>query len=350
LSDFNFWNNKKVLITGHTGFKGSWLTLFLKQLGANIYGISLEPKSNQDLFSSANINDLCKSYIHDVRDVEKIKDIICDVRPEILIHMAAQPLVSVGYKDPIETITTNVIGTTSILNACLDIKELRVIINVTTDKVYDISSKIPFKESDMLGGEDPYSSSKACSELISYSFYKSYFENSKVSLLSARAGNVIGGGDWSETRLIPDIIRSWRNSSALELRNPKGVRPWQHVLDALNGYLILAEKAYKDTSIKGSFNFGPESKFVLTVEEVIELMSKSLGHIKTKHNKDTSSYYKETDELVLDITKSKKILNYKPKWDSIMSIEKTSNWYERYYSGVNTKNLCDEDINNFIDS
>ena len=349
MSDFNFWKNKKVLITGHTGFKGSWLTLFLKQLGANIYGISLEPKSNQDLFSSANINDLCKTYINDVRDVEKIKDIICDVRPEILIHMAAQPLVSVGYKDPIETITTNVIGTTSILNACLDIKELRVIINVTTDKVYDISSKIPFKESDMLGGEDPYSSSKACSELISYSFYKSYFENSKVSLLSARAGNVIGGGDYSKDRIIPDIYRSYKKK-IIKLRNPSSVRPWQHVLEPLTGYLILAEKLYKN-KIKGvtqNWNFGPNIGNCKSVKYISKRFAKYLKFkIAIKRDFFKNKKKTETDYLRLSNHKAKKYLKWFPKWSLNKSIDKIIEW-NKYYNKSSYEG-CVKQIKEFLE-
>ena len=305
----NFWKNKKVFVTGHTGFKGSWLCIILNLLGAKITGYALKPKSNPNLFNLAKIGNIIdKSIIADVRDFKRLHKEIKKSNSTILFHLAAQPLVRYSYLEPKETFDTNFNGTLNILDAVRKIKKIKTSIIITTDKVYDISKNKIFRETDKLGGIDPYSASKVCCEYLFTSYISSFFKKTDYQrLATVRAGNVIGGGDYSEDRLIPDIYRSAKKAKQIILRNPKSVRPWQHVLEPLSGYLILAEKLYKN-KIKNqsqNWNFGPNLSSCKTVKYVAEKFAEALG-LKLKTIKLRSkSFSSETDLLRLSNYKAK---------------------------------------------
>jgi len=275
------WKNKKVLITGHTGFKGGWLSLILNQKGAKVIGLALKPGTKPSFYQSVGLDKKVTSILGDIRDLKTVKQVVKKYKPEIVFHLAAQPLVRKSYQNPIETYETNVIGTANVLEAVRSEKSVKVVVCITTDKCYENNEWVwPYREKDRLGGYDPYSSSKACAELIISSYRNSFFKTSKgysVQVSSTRAGNVIGGGDWSEDRLIPDVIRSVFENKNLEIRNPDSVRPWQHVLDPLFGYITLAEKLWtKGPEFAEAFNFGPENDEVVPVKDVLAELNKSL--------------------------------------------------------------------------
>jgi len=273
--DHSFWKNKKVFITGHTGFKGGWMSMWLYSMGAIVKGYSLEPLGKESLYNFASIGDLTNSEIGDIRDLRKLSNSIEDFSPDILIHMAAQPLVIKSYSKPVETFETNVIGTANVLEAARHSKTIKAIINITTDKCYENDGRQKgYKESDPMGGIDPYSSSKGCAELVASSYKRSFFDTLGIGIASVRAGNVIGGGDWAENRLIPDILRTFSMNQTLSIRNPSATRPWQHVLEPLSGYLMLAEKIYLDPNkYSGAYNFGPEENDVQAVEWIVKKMA-----------------------------------------------------------------------------
>ena len=271
----NFWKGKKVFITGHTGFKGGWLSIWLAESGAEVTGYSLKPETNLSLFKSCSIEKKINSIIGDVRNEKKLKKTLLEARPDIVFHLASQPLVLKSYKKPVETYETNLMGTVNILNVLRDMSSVKAFINVTSDKCYanDENSKA-FNENDAMGGYDPYSSSKACSELITAAYRSSFFKNI-VAIATARAGNVIGGGDWAENRIIPDFIKNIQQKQKLVIRNPESIRPWQFVLEPLNGYLMLAEKLFQNTvDYSESWNFGPNKKDDKTVEWLITKFDK----------------------------------------------------------------------------
>jgi CDP-glucose 4,6-dehydratase len=318
-----FYNNKRVLVTGHTGFKGTWLSIWLNRLGSKIYGISL-PEDKSSMFKKCNIKQLFKNkdQYQDIRDYQKYKNKILKINPEIIFHMAAQPIVKIGYDSPINTFETNILGTANTINISRDLKSLKSLIIITTDKCYKDTKKNGYTEKDILGGYDPYSSSKACAELITDSMRSSYFSNSNIQVSTVRAGNVVGGGDWSDKRLVPDLIRSIKNKNSFFLRNPNFVRPWQHVLDPLFGYLILAAKSQK---FSGSWNFGPQ-KGNVSVKKFIQKLSKNLEtKIKIINKKEN---FKETNILNLNINKSKKLLNWRPKINIDLTAKLTAEWYK----------------------
>jgi len=279
-----FWKNKKILITGHTGFKGSWLTIWLKKLGVDITGFSKSTPTKPSLFEIADVRNGIKSIEGDIKNYDFLKEVISKHEPEIIFHMAAQSLVIKSYSDPIETFSTNVMGTVNLLNAIKEIKKPRVVVNVTSDKCYENNESLEgYTEDDPMGGYDPYSSSKGCAELITKSFRNSFFshnEKNEVAVSSVRAGNVLGGGDWAENRLIPDIIRAIKNKEIVNIRNPNSLRPWQHVLDPLNGYIQLAEKLV-DNKLEYSegWNFGPDKNEIKSVSWIIEKLM-NYGKIK----------------------------------------------------------------------
>ena len=341
-----FWKNKKVLITGHTGFKGSWLSIWLNMLGAKISGISLPPATNPNLFQETNLNQICNSHICDIRKFKILKKKINKIKPQVIFHLAAQPLVRESYKKSLETISTNVMGTANILETAKNTKSVKVIIIVTTDKVYqNIELRKKFKETDTLGGHDTYSASKAACEIIVDAYKKSFFNsgNRKIAISTARAGNVIGGGDWSKDRLIPDIIKNYLKNSKLLLRNPSAVRPWQHVLDSLKGYITLAERSWKDCNLAGCYNFGPKDKQVASVEKVCDLIN--LVFKKKFIIAKGSKKFHESNYLSLDIKKAKKNLNFESKWSFKKSINRTINWYLLHNSNPKlAKLLCEKDI------
>lgn len=346
-----FWSGKKVLITGHTGFKGAWLSLYLKKLGAEICGVSLPPPSTPSLYDLTNLKNEVKSVICDIRDVKELKKIFLDFKPEIVLHLAAQPLVGLSYEDPIETYDVNVMGTLYVLEAIRHTESVKSAVMVTTDKCYENKEWVwGYREKDQLGGHDPYSSSKAAAEILIKSYRDSYFKNGKreINIASVRAGNVIGGGDWAVDRLIPDIFKTFIQKKEFELRNPNAVRPWQHVLDPLSGYILLAEKLYtSEEDYTGAWNFGPDYKETKNVGEIIEYVQK---HLKEKFVVNTKKVetYKETTFLKLDSTKSNSRLNWNSIWGINQTLEKTVEWYLSYNEGTNILDLTNKQIEEYI--
>lgn len=330
-----FWYNKGVLITGHTGFKGSWLCSWLLQMGAKVTGLSLkEPVSNPCMFSILEIERLIRDYRGDITNLVDCSSITEKTKPEILIHMAAQPLVRHSYSDPLLTYKTNVIGSANILEAARACDSIRAILVITTDKCYEnLEQNHPYLENDSLGGYDPYSSSKACAEHVSSTYYRSFFKQKGVGLATARAGNVIGGGDWSDDRLIPDAVRAWSKNQQLKIRYPNAIRPWQHVIDPLAGYLQLVEHIWKNpVEYSGAWNFGPDHTNVNNVKVTIELASQFWGNsakwksLKTKH-------LHEAKYLQLNSEKAQTKLGWKPNSNFNDAVNKTINWYKEYYNG-----------------
>ena len=346
----NFWRGKQVFLTGHTGFKGAWMALWLSKMGAKVTGISLPPNSTPNLFTLANVAQMTNSHFADIRDADAVSNIVQKAQPEIVLHLAAQALVRPGYRDPLGTFATNVMGTANVLNAARGVNSVKAIVAVTTDKVYkNLETGRAYKENDQLGGYDPYSASKAASEIIISSYRDSYLAEQGVAVASARAGNVIGGGDWSEDRLIPDAVRAWDSNLPLEIRRPNAVRPWQHVLEPLNGYLVLAEKIYSDASLVGAYNFGPEPHEAATVQKVIELANQVYGSGSVLWGDGTEGPH-EAGLLSLEISKAREVLGIAPKWDLTQTVKRTMGWYKQQKTGVNARLLCDADIAAFSDA
>ena len=346
----HFWSSKQVLLTGHTGFKGSWLAFWLTQMGANVTGISLAPSDGPNLFTLLNIEEMTSSNFLDIRNKTAISSIVKKVRPQIILHLAAQALVRPSYKDPLTTFDTNIMGTANILDSIRGVDSVRVVVAVTTDKVYkNLEQVAPYRETDTLGGYDPYSASKAASEMVISSFRDSYLSEQGVAIASARAGNVIGGGDWAEDRLIPDAVRAWDANTSLVIRRPGAIRPWQHVLEPLNGYLVLAEKLYADLSLAGAYNFGPNTNEATTVQAVIEMANKNYGHGDVLWG-DRIEGPHETGLLSLETTKAQEILGIFPRWSLEKSIERTMRWYQKYNNDIKADFLCKEDIATFTNA
>lgn len=327
------WKNKRVLITGHTGFKGGWLSMILTQKGAKVIGFSLKPETKPSLYEALKLDKKITSVFGDIRKIEEIKKVIKKYKPEIVFHLAAQPLVRRSYRDPIETYETNVLGTANVLEAIRISDSVKVVVCITTDKCYENKEWVwPYREDDALGGHDPYSASKACSELVIASYRNSFFNDSKVLLASTRAGNVIGGGDWSEDRLIPDVIRNVFEGESLEIRNPDSVRPWQHVLDPLYGYISIAEKlADKGREYASAWNFGPDNDEVVPVKNVLRILNNSLEN-KFEFKKSNGKNPHEANLLLLDSSKAKKYLNWIPKLKIEKAVKFTAEWYSAFYA------------------
>lgn len=346
--DTSFWANKKVLITGHTGFKGSWLSIWLGLLGADLYGYALEPSTNDALYLKAGVKkNFSGETFADIRDSGKIADSIKEFKPEIVFHLAAQPLVLRSYIDPIETFSTNVMGTANLLNECLKSKAIKCIINVTTDKCYENKEWIwPYRENEPLGGHDPYSASKACSELVTNSYRLSFFKSQNIGIATARAGNVVGGGDFAKDRLIPDIIRSIQNQSPFNIRNPKATRPWQHVLEPICGYLKLAQNLFeKPMEYSGAYNFGPNAENFINVETVAKLLQKSLA-FQIKHTADNK--YHEAQNLSLDSSKAKLLLGWNSRWNVEQTMQNIADWYQCYLEKGDLENITYSQINSYM--
>jgi CDP-glucose 4,6-dehydratase len=340
---------KKIFITGHTGFKGTWLVMLLHYCGANIKGFALAPDANS-LYSSINGDELCTSIIGDIRDYEKLKQEIITYKPHYIFHMAAQAFVLESYMNPLETFQTNAIGTLNVLESLRDLKHKCSAVIVTTDKVYEQKKdRKAFIEGDSLGGHDPYSASKACCELMVQSYCKSYFENAQIKLTSARAGNVIGGGDWSENRIVPDIIRSIQNKEILNIRNPLSVRPWQHVLDVITGYLMLAAKSSDDLYKKSiSWNFAPLKKEDITVQNLVEIMLNIFQQGKYKVIPPKEEYH-EAEYLQLDASLAHHNLDWTPKFTPKQAIEFTATWYKTYLQDkLLTKSITQKQIEHYL--
>jgi CDP-glucose 4,6-dehydratase len=346
-SEKAFWTGKRVLLTGHTGFKGSWLAIWLHRLGADVTGISLPPDQEPNLFSLADVGGICDSYFSDIRDHGTLVDHVRRARPEIVFHLAAQALVRRSYRDPVATFSTNVMGTAHLLDSLRDLANVKVAVLVTTDKVYQNREWLwPYREDDALGGHDPYSASKAASELVISSYREAYLSAQDLAVASARAGNVIGGGDWSEDRLIPDAIRAWQSDQLLHIRRPHAVRPWQHVLEPLTGYMRLARALWEKPELSGAYNFGPETRETMTVRDVIEIASCAYGDGKVSYANNSSGPHEATN-LALETAKARQILGYRPRWDLSTSVGRTIAWYQSVRLGENAKSLCERDIQEF---
>ncbi len=336
--DSTFWLNKKVLVTGCTGFKGSWLTLFLDLLGAKLYGYSLPAPTNPSMWQDLQLENLYQKICYaDIRDYKRLHQFIVAASPDILIHMAAQPLVKYSYANPRETYEVNVIGSVNVLDAVRELKTVKAVVNVTTDKCYENKEWLwGYRENEPLGGHDPYSSSKACSELVTAAFINSYFNSptSSTFVASARAGNVIGGGDWASDRLIPDIIRSFQRQQEVLIRYPDAIRPWQHVLEPLSGYLHLAQKLYlSGIKYSGAWNFAPLEQDNKTVAQIVEQMCVNWGP-SACWKIDSLTHPHEASLLRLDCTKAITQLGWKPGWNSDKTLRQLTLWYQAYFAAA----------------
>ena len=340
-----FWKGKKVFITGHTGFKGGWLVQTLKILGADIKGYSLESNTKPSFFKITNVENGIISEIGDIRNLEKLSMSISEFKPEVVFHLAAQPLVRYSYENPKETYEVNVMGTLNLLEAVRRGNSIKAVVLITTDKCYENKEwDYGYREIDPMGGHDPYSSSKGCCELLISSYRNSYFSQSETKIASARAGNVIGGGDWSEDRLIPDILKAIENNQAPILRNPLAIRPWQHVLEPIKGYLQLAENLYSsENGFDEPWNFGPNDTDCKSVEwitnSLLSLSNKTFTWIQDKNFNPH-----EAELLKLDISKARNRLNWSPKWELSYSLQKIVQWQQEFLSGKNTEEITNKQI------
>lgn len=349
----DFWKGKKVLITGHSGFKGSWLSLWLTDMGAQVFGYSLAPETSPSLFELTSLEKKINSRIGDIRDLPALKKTILEAEPEIVFHLAAQPIVLRSYRNPLETYSVNVTGTVNLLEAVRHSRSVRTVLNVTTDKVYENKEwDWSYRENDSLGGFDPYSNSKACSELVTASYRSTYFpktklgESHQVRIHTARAGNVIGGGDWAEGRLIPDIIRCHTNKSELEIRYPKAIRPWQHVLESLAGYLKLAQYSYSaENDYLESWNFGPGTDELVRVEDILNFIS-TIPELHLKYRIEAGEFH-EALNLRLDNSRALEFLDWKSRWNARQAIKLTLDWYQQYLSGEDPYKLCRKHIKEY---
>lgn len=350
-----YWKNKKVFVTGHTGFKGTWMLFLLKKFGAIVKGYSLEPLNSFDIYNTASGESLCESIIADVRDKHILESEILKFEPDVIFHMAAQPLVRRSYEIPSETFLINAIGTSNLLESLIKLEKKCNVILITTDKVYENFEWIfPYRETDRLGGYDPYSASKACAEIVIESFKNSFFNskkyvNHKKCIASVRSGNVIGGGDWSIDRIIPDIINSIKTNKKIILRNPKSTRPWQHVLDPLFGYLTLSVKMDESpTQYNQAWNFGPMNDTPISVEELTQISIKTFGKGDYECPQLLNEHH-EANLLNLDISKAINYLNWKPTYSSVEAIEKTISWYKnQILDNIEPDVLIKNDIDFFL--
>jgi len=344
----SFWNDKKVLVTGHSGFKGSWITLLLKYLGAEVCGVSSSIlNNNQELFLALNLDDSCLSHDVDIRD-KNISKIFNDFKPEIVFHLAAQPLVRASYEIPFDTYDINVMGTLNILENIRKSPSVAASVMITTDKCYENKEwERGYKETDRLGGFDPYSSSKACAELLIKSFQNSY-ESESLAISSVRAGNVIGGGDLSADRLLPDIYRAIVSKQKIKLRNPMAIRPWQHVLEPLIGYLMVAEDLFESGHQNNdAWNFGPRASDIRTVAEIAKLFAGEWGVDNIEEEKN-SQHYHEANMLSLDSTKAYSKLNWQPIWNVEVAIKKTAEWYQDFEKKIDILDKTNQQIQEYI--
>lgn len=351
LVDSSFWKDKRVFLTGHTGFKGGWLALWLSMMGAKVTGYALAPNTSPNFFDATKLKeDLEQSYIADIRDLEKLQKAISEAKPDVVIHMAAQPLVRYSYVNPVETYATNVMGTVHVLESIRSVPSVRAAVIVTTDKCYENQEWVwGYRENEPMGGYDPYSNSKGCAELVTSAYRQSFFppelyEKHNVAIASARAGNVIGGGDWSEDRLIPDAIKAFEANQTLLIRNPLATRPWQHVLEPLSGYLVLAQALYqRGVKFNGAWNFGPRDEDARSVQEVISLLINSWS-APAKWSQDASDQPHEANLLKLDCSKANQLLKWQAQWGLEQAIEKICEWQSAFGKQANMKVLSQDQI------
>lgn len=353
--DRAFWHGKRVLVTGHTGFKGSWLCLWLQQLGADVTGYALAPPTAPSLFEVANVGASMRSVIGDIRDLDRLASALHVHRPEIVIHMAAQPLVRRSYEAPLETYSTNLMGTVNLLEAVRRTDFARAVVNVTSDKCYENREWMwGYRENDRIGGFDPYSNSKACAELITASYRDSFFNATdfaqhRVALASARAGNVIGGGDWAQDRLIPDIVRSLSAGEPVAIRNPAAMRPWQHVLEPLGGYLKLAQALYTDgPRYAGAWNFAPDDADTRPVQWIVERFSSQWGsHAGWRAQSGDARH--ETNVLRLDSSKARELLGWRPRWQLAQTIDRIVEWHQAFIGRADMHRLSHAQIRAYLE-
>lgn len=343
-----FWQGKRVFITGHTGFKGSWLSLWLQSLGAELTGFALAPNTEPALFDAAQVGCGMRSLIGDVRDFPALLAAVREAQPEIIIHMAAQPLVRYSYEAPVETYATNVMGTVHLLEAARQVGSAKAVVNVTTDKCYENREWVwGYREDEPMGGHDPYSNSKGCSELVTSAYRRSYFAGSGLALASARAGNVIGGGDWAQDRLVPDILRAFQAKKPVIVRNPLATRPWQHVLEPLSGYLILAESLYaQGQGVAEAWNFGPREEDAKPVQWIVDVLVNHWGQ-GARWQQDTGIHPHEANYLKLDISKAGARLGWQPRWPLPVALKKITDWQQQWLAGQPARELCLQQIHEF---
>lgn len=355
MEKFNdFYRDKNVLITGHTGFKGSWLSIWLNELGANVIGYALDPYTNKDNFILSNLNNKVIDIRGDLRNKEKLREVFKKYEPEVVFHLAAQPLVRLSYEIPVETYEVNLIGTLNVLECIRKSKKTQIGIMVTTDKCYENKEKMEgYKETDPMGGYDPYSSSKGCAELAISSWRRSFFntknhDKHKTSIASVRAGNVIGGGDWSKDRIIPDCVNALEKGKEIEIRSPKAIRPWQHVLEPLYGYLMLGQRLFNDPiKFSGGWNFGPEKDSIINVWSIAKKIIKRYGKGNIKDISDSNEKH-EANILTLNISKAKSLLEWNPVLDIDQTIDFTVEWYKKYKT-KSVYELCVDQINRYCE-
>lgn len=346
----DFYKNKNVFITGHTGFKGTWLSRILINAGANVTGFSLDAPTNPSLFEETQTSKEINHIIGDIRDYQAVYNALNNTKPEVVFHLAAQPLVRLSYKEPVETYATNVMGTVNILEAIRNCNGIKSFVNVTTDKVYENKEWYwGYRENENLCGFDPYSNSKSCSELVTHSYRNSFFSNNKsCSISTARSGNVIGGGDYATDRIIPDCIRSTEKGETIGIRNPASTRPYQHVLECLRGYLLLAKLQYNNKTLEGSYNFGPDDESCVTTGELTDLFCKTWGADASWQNQAEENAPHEASFLKLDCSKSKNVLGWYPKWTIKIAIEKIVDWQKYFSSGKTAKEITDQQIKEYF--
>lgn len=345
-----FWKGKRVFLTGHTGFKGSWLSLWLQSMGAQVKGYALSPPTTPALFEEARVADGMDSEHGDIRDLDAITRSMTSFQPDILIHMAAQPLVRLSYREPVATYATNVMGTVHVLEAARKCKQLRCIVNITTDKCYENREwEWGYRENEPMGGHDPYSNSKGCAELVTSAYRNSFFNDEKgPALASARAGNVIGGGDWADDRLIPDILRAFEKSQPVIIRNPLATRPWQHVLEPLSGYLVLAQHLWQHgAEYAEGWNFGPRDEDAMPVEWILDHMVSSWGK-GASWQLDTNPQPHEARYLKLDISKARARLHWSPTWGLNETLERIIRWHNVWLAGQDVRQQCLAEIDDYM--
>ncbi len=347
--DPKFYKDKRVFITGHTGFKGSWLSSWLINSGAIVKGYALAPDTDPSLFNSLDISNKMECVYSDINDMQKVKEEVSSFKPEIVFHLAAQPLVRESYSDPHYTYSTNVLGTVNILEAVRNCPSVKAVVLITTDKVYkNLEKNSGYTETDELGGYDPYSASKACCEIVADCYRQSFFNKSSVLLATARAGNVIGGGDWSKDRIIPDAVKAFSSGNKLSVRNPGSVRPWQHVLEPLSGYLLLGKKLLEGKKeFEGSWNFGPDKNDKLTVGELAAIITDLWGGDAKYEAINLKDQPHETAMLSLDISKAQNKLDWYPFYNSKQALEKTIEWYKGYYNNNKIYDMTISQIESF---
>lgn len=346
----SFYKEKKVFLTGHTGFKGTWLSRILLLAGAEVAGYSLEPPTSPSLFEQTKTESQIKSIIGDIRDGEKLKAAINGFKPDIILHLAAQPIVRTSYKDPVGTYETNVMGTVNVLEAIRACPSVKSFVNITTDKVYlNREWAWGYRENEELCGYDPYSNSKSCSELVTYSYRNSFFnEKDSPAISTARSGNVIGGGDYAVDRIVPDCIRAVKTGNEIILRNPNSTRPYQHVLECLRGYLVLAKAQYGDKPLAGSYNFGPDDESCVTTGQLATLFCKEWGDGAAWKNVSEADAPHEANFLKLDCSKSKSVLGWKPQWTIGQAIKKIVEWEKAVLTGTPAAEITDKQIKEYF--